>query len=371
MSVYALKKNHYGDIFIGTEGKGIGVLQLGKKEVKMLDIPAKYPYFRSVYSLYFTNNDSLLWVGTSGYGLIRINIRKENGGYKVLGLKQYISSNANNPLNNDIVYAITADTSGRYVWFGTRGGGLNRVDIIEDKIQPLEELYSNIHLTNNDVLCLSQDRDEIWIGTSYGLNKLNVGHNPFIMQYAEQLVNKTVHGILKDKKGNIWAGTTQGLIHLEVNTNKIEDYTFNDGLHNDEFADGAYFRDSNNQLYFGGVNGFSYFTPDDIHLRDFNPLLILESIKIFNTPQDVNSRIKDGVLRLDYDEKAFTLTFLTKDFIKNGNCEYAYRFCDRSPNWIYMGNNPNLSFGQLQPGVYHLEVKTTMVIRSGEPMFIS
>ena len=124
---------------------------------------------------------------------------------------------------------------------------------------------------------------------------------------------------------------TQGLIHLEVNTNKIEDYTFNDGLHNDEFADGAYFSDGNNQLYFGGVNGFSYFTPDNIHLRDFNPLLVLESIKIFNTPQDVNSRIKDGILRLDYEEKAFTLTFLTKDFIKNGNCEYAYRFCDRSP----------------------------------------
>ena len=98
------------------------------------------------------------------------------------------------------------------------------------------------------------------------LNKLSVGNNPFVTQYAEQLVNKTVHGILKDKQGNIWAGTTQGLIHLEVNTNKIEDYTFNDGLHNDEFADGAYFSDGNNQLYFGGVNGFSYFTPDNIHL---------------------------------------------------------------------------------------------------------
>ena len=57
---------------------------------------------------------------------------------------------------------------------------------------------------------MSQDRNEIWIGTSYGLNKLSVGNNPFVTQYAEQLVNKTVHGILKDKQGNIWAGTTQG-----------------------------------------------------------------------------------------------------------------------------------------------------------------
>ena len=138
----------------------------------------------------------------------------------------------------------------------------------------------------------------------------------FVTQYAEQLVNKTVHGILKDKQGNIWAGTTQGLIHLEVNTNKIEDYTFNDGLHNDEFADGAYFSDGNNQLYFGGVNGFSYFTPDNIHLRDFNPLLVLESIKIFNTPQDVNSRIKDGILRFGLRREGFYVNLSNKRFYK-------------------------------------------------------
>jgi len=359
MSTYALAKNCLGDIFIGTEGQGIGILYAGKKQVERLEIPSQFPEFHSVYSLCFTNNDSLLWVGTSGYGLIRMGIRNVRGCYKVVGFKQYISSDMTNPLNNDIVYAIASDSSGRYVWFGTRGGGLNRIDLVENKIQSLEDLYNHIQLTNNDVICLLEDEDDIWVGTSYGLNKLQVVGEPSIVQYAEQLTNKTIHGILKDEKGNIWAGTNQGLFCLNLKTKKITEYTYSDGLHNDEFADGAYFRDSENRLFFGGVNGFSYFKADDIYLRDFNPSLVLDGLKIMNTTQDLTSRVKDGVLSLAYDERSFTLTFLTKDFIKNDNCEYAYRFKNHSQEWVYIGNNPNLSFGQLQPGTYQLEVKTT------------
>lgn len=359
MSVYAFRKNHAGDVFIGTEEKGIAILRAGEPKVEMLDIPTKYPYFRSVYSLCFTNNDSLLWVGTSGYGLIRLNICKENNIYKVVGFKQYISSDVNTPLNNDIVYTISTDSLERYVWFGTRGGGLHRVDVVKDRIQSLEELYPHIQLTNNDVLCLWEDADELWVGTSYGLNRLSLGTKVTIEQFADQLVNRTIHGVLKDEKDNIWAGTSQGLFHLDIKTGKIENYTFSDGLHNDEFADGAYFCDHANRLYFGGVNGFSYFMASDIHLRSFDPQLVLEGLKIFNVSHDVNSRITDGVLRLNYEERAFTLTFLTKDFIKNSNCEYAYRISNHSQDWIYMGNNPNLSFSQLQPGKYLLEVKTT------------
>lgn len=359
MSIYALAKSCSGDVFIGTEGNGVGILYADKSKVEKLEIPSKYPDFRSVYSLCFTNNDSLLWVGTSGYGLIRMDIRKERGRYKVIGFKQYISSNVNSPLNNDIVYAIAADSLERYVWFGTRGGGLNRIDLIEDKIQSLEDLYSDVQLTNNDVICLSESKNELWIGTSYGLNKLQTMGVPTMVQYAEQLANKTIHGTLQDEKGNIWGSTNQGLFHLNIKTDQIEEYTYNDGLHNDEFADGAYFRDNKNRLFWGGVNGFSYFRTDEIRLRDFDPLLVLDGLKILNATQDLTSRIEDGILHLTYDECSFTLNFLTKDFIKNENCEYAYRFKNYSEEWVYIGTNPNLSFGQLNPGTYELEVRTT------------
>lgn len=54
-----------------------------------------------------------------------MNISKENGVYKVDGFRQYNSSDKNSSLNNDVVYAVTSSPDDRFLWFGTRGGGLN------------------------------------------------------------------------------------------------------------------------------------------------------------------------------------------------------------------------------------------------------
>lgn len=358
MSVYALTKNKSHDVFIGTEDRGIDVLYENEKKVSKLNIPDSYPFFQSVYSICFTNNDSLLWIGTSGYGLIKINIEKYLGKYKVAGMKQYVSYNSGYSLNNDIVYAIVPDSSGKYVWFGTRGGGINRVSISGNEILSIEEIYPNVQLTNNDVLSLLQDGDVLWIGTSYGLNKLNL-KNGFVTQYAEQLINKTIHSILKDQKGGIWVGTNQGLLHFDRQNDKFDNYTFIDGLHNNELADGAAYRMSDDCLFFGGVDGFSYFYADSIHLRTFDPKLVLSELKIFNKVHDINKRIVGNKLKLGYDERTLSLTFLAKDFIKNSNCEYAYRLLNNSSDWVYLGNDSKITFAQLPSGKFLLEVKAT------------
>jgi signal transduction histidine kinase/CheY-like chemotaxis protein/AraC-like DNA-binding protein/ligand-binding sensor domain-containing protein len=357
-SVYALKKNKANDIFIGTEGTGINILNGSSGRLEKLEIPDKYPAFKAVYSIYFTNNDSLLWVGTSGYGLIKMNIIKEKNKYKVKGFRQYTSADKNKSLNNDVVYAITSSEDDHSLWFGTRGGGLSRIDVQDNR---MKETDSNILLTNNDVLCLLRDGKDIWIGTSYGLNKLKKqGDNYELIQYAdEKLNNKTIHGILKDSKGNIWISTNQGLSNLNIKNNKIDNYTLNDGLQNDEFSDGAFFKDNRDFLFFGGVSGLSYFNPQNIHLREFNAPLALSNLKIYNTPQKINERIQERTLKLSYEERFVTFTFISKDFINNENCEYAYRLKNYSEEWVEMGNNPNIIFTQLPPGKYVLEVKSS------------
>lgn len=360
-SVYVLKKNRSNDVFIGTEGYGINILNANDGKLSQLQVPDKYPAFKSVYSLHFTNHDSLLWVGTSGDGLIKINISKEKGKYRVKGFRQYTSSDQNNSLNNDVVYAITSSRDDRFLWFGTRGGGLNRVDIQNNVIQSLEDINSTILLTNNDILSLLVGNNKLWIGTSYGLNRLDKKGNNFkSVPYAnEELTSKTIHGLLEDNIGNLWLSTNQGLSCLNIANNKINNYTLSDGLQNDEFSDGAFLKDSRNILYFGGVSGLSFFNPEHIHLRRFSPPLVLSSLKIYDQKQNIQDRIQQGVLHLNYDERFVTFTFIAKDFINNHNCEYAYRLKNHSDKWIYLGNNPHITFAQLPPGKYLLEVKST------------
>lgn len=352
-SVYAIKKNNSNDIFIGTEGEGLNILSGGEKLIRM-NIPAEYPHFKAVYSIYFSHNDRFLWLGTSGYGLIKIELSKKNNEYQVSGLKQYT-------LNNNIIYSIEEGENADELWLATRGGGINKFDITSGKFENLENISPKFQLTNNDVLVLHKgDANNLWAGTSHGLNHLNTSSR-WIENYtiSNGLPNNTIHGILEDENKNIWISSNKGISYINTATKLITNYSAKDGLQNDEFADGAYYKDSDNYFYFGGVNGFNYFAPQNIHRRDYKPILDLSALIIYNTPQNIRERIKGGTLKLSYEEPYVTLRFIARDFINNENCEYDYRLQNFSDEWIKNGNNPNIVFTKLPPGKYKLEVKCT------------
>ncbi len=361
-SVYTIRKNMSGDIFIGTEGTGINYIPLNSSQVKKLNIPAEYPTFKAVYSILFTHNDSLLWLGTSGYGLIKLSLQREGKSYKVTEMKQYKSPGPSSPSNN-IIYSVIAGYNENELWLGTRGGGINKFDITSECFQQIHEIDSTLSLTNNDILYLTKgDSASIWVGTSYGLNRLFPADiPPSIMEYTDHngLPNNTIHGILKDENGNIWASTNQGISFINLSSGKITNYSSRNGLQNDEFSDGAIFKDKAGWLYFGGVSGLNYFDENKIHLRDHIPTLSSNRQKKTNTSPTIYELILKHTLRLANDEPYLTLGFTTHDFINNENCEFSYRIIDFADEWIYNENNPNIVITKLPPGKYKLEVKCT------------
>lgn len=359
-SVYALKKNKLGDIFIGTEGKGIAVRYASKNNVEYLQLPSNSPDFKSIYSIHFSDQESTLWLGTSGYGLIKAKLqRMGDGKYGIENIKQFTSSNEKTFIDNDIVYAIADGSTKDELWFGTRGSGLYKININSNEI---EKIDVNV-LSNNDILSILKTQSSLWIGTGYGLNHLTIENgNVENKEYtdSEGLANNTIHGILEDENSNIWISSNLGLSFFNVDDNHIENYYASDGLQSNEFSDGAYFIDSNKELYFGGVMGFNYFRPSNIVKRNFKPTLRLSSLNIYDTKQSIPQRIHDNTLTLSYDEQYISFSFVTNDFINTENCEFYYRLSDSSNDkWIYNGNNPNVIFTKLDPGNYTLEIKYT------------
>lgn len=354
-SVYALRKNGQNDIFIGTDGYGLNILNAKTNQLSKLIIPSTFSQFKSVYNIHFSNHDSTVWLGTAGYGLIKMNIIKKGGNYIVTQFKRYSSSNYSRTLNNDIIYAIASSPNNRYIWFGSRGGGLNRFDTNSSSISKLEDLTSST-LTNDDILCLFQDGRDLWVGTSYGLNRIRLLTSSYqLTKYNNRnLESKTIHGVVKDLLGNIWLSTNQGLFKISKD-GRLENYTIKDGLQNDEFSDGAFFKDKKGNLYFGGVNGLNYFNPQHVHLRNFCPRLELRGLRIYDKDINIATFIKEGKLKLKYDERNVTLKFIAKDFINTESCEYAYRI-DKTEQWFEMGTDPNLVL-QLSIGKHLLEVK--------------
>lgn len=363
-SVYSMRKNSRGDIFIGTEGKGINYLVRGEKSLRKLYFPADSITVKSVYSLNFSHGDSVLWAGTSGGGLIRMKLKYLRGdGYTVYDVRQYKASGVYSALGSNIIYSIVRSVDQDVLWLGTRGGGVVKFDSGKERFESIPNYSDLSKEINMDVLSMVRDTDgSLWVGTSYGLNRLMTEEGQ--IRYTsfpgeDDLEDSAVHGIVEDMAGNLWISTGNGITCIDGHSGRSVQYTSLNGLQNNEFSDGAYFRDNDKDIFFGGVAGFSYFNPDEMSLRDYSPQIRLAGLRINNAELNVYDRIKQNVLCLDYDEAHVSLSFCVGDFINNENCIFEYRISSISDEWISNGSNSSISLTRLPPGRYRLDVRYT------------
>lgn len=363
-SVYSMRKNSRGDIFIGTEGKGINYLLRGEKFLRKLHFPTDSITVKSVYSLNFSHGDSVLWAGTSGGGLIRMNLQYLQGnGYVVHDVRQYKASGVYSALGSNIIYSIVRSVDQDVLWLGTRGGGVVKFDSGKERFESIPNYSDLSKEINMDVLSMVRGTDgSLWVGTSYGLNRLMTEEGQ--IRYTsfpgeDDLEDSAVHGIVEDMAGNLWISTGNGITCIDGHSGRSVQYTSLNGLQNNEFSDGAYFRDNDKDIFFGGVAGFSYFNPDEMSLRDYSPQIRLAGLRINNAELNVYDRIKQNVLCLDYDEAHVSLSFCVGDFINNENCIFEYRISSISDEWISNGSNSSISLTRLPPGRYRLDVRYT------------
>ena len=361
-SIYALKKNSHGDIFVGADGFGIDIIT-PKHTIEHLVIPSNMPLPENIYTILFSS-DTLLWAGTNGNGLCKINVIRKDGKYIAKNITRFTVNDKANSINSNAVYSIEKNSSSDdLLWIGTRSeGGVNLFEISSNKFVDLKSLDKNLTLSNNDVLCLVDDKkNNLWVGTSYGLNRF-ITKKPYSnVDYSEskKFVNNTIHGILEDKQNNIWMSTNYGILYLDTKTEKITHYTVDNGLHSNEFSDGAYYHGKDSTFFFGGVNGFTYFYPSDIKPRSYSPTISLSNLQINNVDCNIYDRITDNTLNLSYNEPYLNLTFIANDFINNKNCEYSYRIKGFVDEWMYNAKQPNINLTKLPPGKYSLDVKCT------------
>ncbi|MCD7972391.1 MAG: response regulator [Candidatus Azobacteroides sp.] len=368
-AVYAIVKGFGGDLFIGSDGKGLNIYT--NQQMTTLDTSGMPFDFFGVYSIYCSEKDSMLWVGTSEYGFIGMKIRKNKKGYEVIDYKRFLH-NRNHPgsLTNNVIYAVVPEDE-HSLWIGTRGGGLNKFSISGKEFEAYQHDPENPgSLSNNDVLSLYKDNTgTLWVGTSVGLNVLKKDEkgNVFFKKYSQTngLPNNTVHGISEDWEGNIWISTNRGLAKIEKETDRVTSYYETDGLQNNEFSDGAYYKSqSGNYLFFGGISGFNVFNPDHILQRKYIPAFQLSSFRIFNKEENIYTKIKENKkgkeqLILTYKENFFSFHFQAVDYIQNQNCEYKYRLEGFDKDWILAGNTGIAIYTNIAPGKYTLQVAYT------------
>ncbi len=228
-------------------------------------------------------------------------------------------------------------------------------------------------LSFNVVECVVPDPkrpDEyLWIGTAGGgLNKFNLLTKRFThLTIEDGLPNNTIDGILADNKGYLWISTNNGLSRFNPSTHTFHNYDIHEGLSSNEFNPGAYYKNPQGEFFFGNVKGFNAFYPDSIQNSSFIPPLVFTDFRLFNKPVSAgekNSPLKQAisethVITLPYNENMISFQVAALDYSESYKNKYAYRLIGLNKRWIHLGNDRQITFGNLTPGHYILQVKAS------------
>ena len=346
----------------------------------------------------------ILWLGTQGAGLIRYNT--------IIGDKISYRYNPKikSSLRNDTLIILCLDHNDD-LWVGTKVG--------LDKMDKLTGVFKHIDLENNSVEdaanwvnCIREDQDNnLWVGTDYGLYRINTGNDNKIRilknakvlavcidaknqvwigadttrrntsqslyrldrnrnQFESFIIPNTgqhitnVFDIMEDNNGSLWIGTTYAIVKINEHRDLVMNYGPEFGVHRNNFGTGDNFKSAHGQLFFGDEQGYYAFYPDELVDRT-NPILNFTKFRLngsevipcqgisvcsplFGIPREID---------LSYKQNIFSIEFLGINYQNTAGVKYQYFLKNYEETWNALGSENRANYFNVPPGNYIFLVK--------------
>ena len=218
-------------------------------------------------------------------------------------------------------------------------------------------------------LCLDpkQPDEFIWVGTNGGgLNGMNTTTGDCVRYSIKNgLPNDVIYSILQDDHGRLWMSTNKGISCFDIVNNTFKNYEEKDGLQSNEFNRHAFLRSSDGTLFFGGVNGYNYFNPDEIESNPISPKMVFRNVIIKN--QDIlltpyrfqlnRSIYLTSSLTVLYKDNIIKFEYGALDYIAPEKNQYQYILEGFDDTWVNAGNLRSATYTNLNPRKYTFKVK--------------
>lgn len=326
-------------IFVATDA---GVLKINKKENTIQNYNLEDGLIGENVKDIFVCDKNYLWIGsTNGLNLLDI----END--KIIDMTDYVDE------GSYVRYVYQGQDGSYYIGF-LRDGGLG---IIEPNSKETK-YYKNIpndktSISSNRVRYINEDsKGNIWIGTSYGLNKYDPKTKVF-KRYttSDGIANNTIYGVLVDDNDNIWVSTNKGISQIDTKNNTVNNLSVTDGLQGNEFNGNAAFKSKSGELFFGGINGLNAFYPEDVNSINNKSKVIFDGFKVNDKDYlDING------LKFGNNTENIKIKFFTPVYSSNKNISYEYELIGSNSSKATTKEN-YVIYNDLLPGKYTFKVR--------------
>lgn len=363
---------------------------------------SKTPFGQRAYCMMETPKGDI-WIGCKPGALLHLRERHD-GTYDISNIQPA-------GLTNNTIYHIAEDRQGR-VWLGTFGGGIHCIP------NPEDEIPSCIHFGGKDKVrrLLVTDRGYVMAATTNGLlvgriDQTNVSKTTFNQlirdgHRASSLAGNATMDIVCDGHGHIFiatenygidmtteeslCSTTPHFSHfskatssltsdaclsiavkddghlLIVCTDRVMEWTpekdecntysthfWNSTSH---FSEERPMQLPDGSWLFGQEQGAYIATQHSLNTIDDSPPLVFTELAVSGKPVQLDVAQRDTLV-IDTDERSFVLSYAA--LVYTDNSDICYRSRMNGGAWSNSSSKHSLTFYDIQPGTYQLEVQST------------
>ncbi|MCF8359854.1 MAG: response regulator [Prolixibacteraceae bacterium] len=371
--IYALAEGPGGNIYLGTKGNGLFILEQktgGGFNVKhyLHNPEEKYSLSNNnIYSL-LPGKGGEIWIGTYGGGL---NLMR-NGLFYHPG----------NDLKN---YPHNSAKKVRHVCFDRRGnlwaGATDGILFVEGPGKAPRDLLfrffnnetGNVKgLKSNDVFWIHAGPDSmIWLASlGGGLSELkkypgNNGSPEFCtLTKNDGLPSDMIFTITGDERGNLWMSTENGIASYDPENHVFKNYSRYDGILNSGFSEAACATRADGTICMGTYNGLYGFNPSDFTGEQKKIDIVFTGFQLFGKEVEPGngSALNVSVTETDevalaHNQNVFSITWAGLDYKLQDKLRYAYKLEGYDNDWRYSPGQNYASYSKIPPGSYTFKVQ--------------
>lgn len=270
-------------------------------------------------------------------------------------------------LDGNLIYDIKEDSYNN-MWVATYHNGVFRYDAKDKKWEHFVYTGADNGLPINKILSIFEDsKKNIWLTTQgRGVCRF-IPESKTFSQFnsSNGLPNDVVFQIQESNDGILWLTTNKGLVKFDPATALISLYTTADGLLGGQFNYKSSYKDRLGNLYFGTTEGMISFDPNlKPKDRSTSPIYMTD-FQLFNKPVTIGQKgsplpssitFSDNI-KLSHNQNTFSVRITELSYQTSQAQHLVYTLEGFESHWHPLSESAIVSYSNIPHGKYLLRIK--------------
>jgi signal transduction histidine kinase/ligand-binding sensor domain-containing protein len=338
-----------GNIWLGTPGQGIVVMDKNKKLLARYSKEGKHIASNDVFHLQHDQRSARIFAATK-LGLSVFD--EKTSRWFMLNNGENIKGSL--PLTGTYVMHTMSDDKG-FTWISTNGG----IDVLDPQLKLVKQFNSDTDtsiIKRTIITSVAEDlKGNKWFATlSNGLYHYDGKH---IQHYGikEGLGSNICYGAVADQKGRIWISTSAGINMLDPVSKRITSFGEDDGMANSDYTISSTRITPKGFVHIGSTDGLVIVDPSTFKEDNRQLKVYLDHVMANYVPKSI-----DTAYQFLPDSKVVSFSFSAPTFINADKVIYQYRLKGFDNNWVtFKANNRMVSFTNLPYRNLTLELRAS------------